>query len=170
MTASWLTSDPISDIELPDDLLWSLPEPFSEAVQQQPFVLPITVQDNQIDHYGHVNNGVYLDWLQQTGWSHVRQLGLSLELYQQLDRALVVHRHELDYLAPAYQDDALAMATWLVRFDRLSVFRCFQLQRLSDRKTLFRAHSHYVCTRMSNGRACRLPKEFLAAYRQAGEV
>lgn len=167
MTTSWLTATPASDIEWPDHLQWTLPESITESVQTTPFLQPLQVQPEQIDHYGHVNNGVYLDWLQQTGWAHVQHLGLSIELYRQLDRALVVHRHELDYLAPTYQDDTLAMATWLVRYDRLSVWRAFQLQRITDGKTLFRAYSRYVCTRMSNGRVCRLPGEFLDAYRKA---
>ena len=159
----WLSSAPV-DWSIPKDLLWQLPEQYSDSVQQNPFVLPLQAQADHIDHYGHVNNGVYLDWLQQVGWAHVEQMGLSLELYRRLDRALVVHRHELDYLAPAYGDDQLVMATWVVQFNRVSVYRCFQLQRVSDGKTLFRAYSHYVCTRMSNGKACRLPPEFLAAY------
>lgn len=138
---------------------WALPEPF---------VIEIDVTDEAIDAYRHVNNSEYLRWVEQISWAHSEALGLSLARYRELDRAMVVHRHELDYLAPAYAGDALKLATWIVACDgRFSLTRRFQLKRISDSKTLLNARTRFACVALSNGRPMRLPDEYRRLYGDA---
>ena len=77
---------------------------------------------------------------------------------------MVVHRHELDYLAPAFLGDRLEMATWIVEVGRLVLVRRFQLRRRTDGITLLRARTRYACIALSSGRARRVPEEYLMAY------
>src|SRR5699024_4876368 len=63
-----------------------------------PHIVDFTVVSEHIDHMGHVNNAVYLGFMESAAWSHTRVLGLSWQDYQRLDVGCVVHRHELDYL------------------------------------------------------------------------
>lgn len=131
----------------------------------QPFIIDIMVPDSAIDELGHVNNAVYVRWLEQCAWAHSEQLGLDLALYQQLDRAMAVLRHEIDYLAAAYANDALQMATWIVGCDsKLKLQRHFQLQRMSDGATLLRANTTFVCIEISTGRPKRMPDVFVTGY------
>ncbi|NIU62880.1 MAG: acyl-CoA thioesterase, partial [Pseudomonas stutzeri] len=45
-----------------------------------------------------------------------------------LDRAMAVLRHEIDYVAAAYEGDALQLGTWISESDqRLKMKRNFQL-------------------------------------------
>lgn len=134
---------------------WDLPNPH---------VIPLTVGESVIDEYDHTNNAEYLRWVQQASWAHSVSLGLDLARYQTLDRAMVVHRHELDYLAAAFLGDRLEMATWIVEVGRLVLTRRFQLRRPADDKTLLRARTRYACIALSSGRARRVPEEYLAAY------
>ena len=101
----------------------------------------------------------------QISWAHSVALGLSLERYRELDRAMVVHRHELDYLAPAFAGDALQLATWIVDCDeRFSLTRRFQLVRARDAKTLLKARTRFACVALSTGRPKRLPDEYRHIY------
>lgn len=135
---------------------WALPTPY---------VLQITVEKRAIDAYGHVNNSEYLRWVERISWAHSEALGLDLARYRALDRAMVVHRHELDYLAPAFENDALVMATWIIECDgRVSLTRRFQLKRERDGKTLLNARTRYVCAALSSGRPQRLPEEYRRLY------
>lgn len=135
---------------------WALPDPF---------VIDIRVADEAIDAYQHVNNSEYLRWIEQVSWAHSEALGLSLERYQALDRAMVVHRHELDYLAPAFAGDELKLATWIVECDgRFRLTRCFQLVRINDAKTLLHARTRFACVALSSGRPKRLPEEYRRIY------
>ncbi|SFC17868.1 acyl-CoA thioester hydrolase [Marinospirillum celere] len=135
---------------------WDLPDPF---------VIELKIPAEAIDHYGHVNNAEYLRFIEKVSWQHSQQLGLSLDDYRALDRAMVVVRHELDYQAPAYEGDELEMATWIVDCDqRNSLVRRFQLQRCSDKKTLFRGKTYFACVALSSHRPRRLPEKFLQVY------
>lgn len=131
-----------------------------------PFQLDLEVARNDIDVLQHANNTAYLRWLERVAWGHTVSLGLDWEAYQRLGVACVVRRHELDYLAATYAGEQLTAATWVSANDRrLSLWRKFQIIRPSDRKTVLRGLSHYVCVRLDNGRPCRMPPEFADGYR-----
>lgn len=138
---------------------WDLPAPF---------VIDLEVEPAHIDEFGHANNAEYLRWVERASWAHSASLGLTLERYRALDRAMVVHRHELDYLAPAFAGERLALATWIVSCDgRLTLTRRFQLRCPTDGRTLLRARTRFACIALSSGRPRRLPGEFLAGYGRA---
>lgn len=95
-----------------------------------PFTIDLRVGNEDIDGLGHANNAVYVTWLERCAWRHSQRLGLDLAEYRRLDRAMAVVRHEIDYLAAAYEDDELQLATWIVDWDqRLRMTRRFQLKR-----------------------------------------
>ena len=95
-----------------------------------PFTIDLQVGAEDIDGLGHANNAVYVTWLERCAWRHSQRLGLDLVEYRRLDRAMAVVRHEIDYLAAAYESDELQLATWIVDWDqRLKMTRHFQLKR-----------------------------------------
>lgn len=130
-----------------------------------PHTLNIVVETEDIDELGHTNNAVYVRWLERCAWQHSEALGLDLASYRQLDRAMVVLRHEIDYLAAAYLDDELTVATWIVHSDhKLRLTRRFQICRMSDQQTVLRAQSTFVCIALTTGRPKRMPATFLDKY------
>lgn len=138
---------------------WTLPDPF---------VIDIVVQPEDIDGLGHANNAVYVSWLERCAWRHSQSLGLDLAEYRRLDRAMAVLRHEIDYLASAYEGDQLQLATWIVESDqRLKMTRHFQLKRPADDLTLLRAQTTFVCIELSSGKPRRMPTEFVEGYGRA---
>lgn len=131
----------------------------------QPFTSRFTVSAEAIDHYNHVNNAEYLRYIEEVSWQHSNQLGLTMDDYDRLDRALVVIRHEIDYTAPAFEGEELEIATWIVQYDqRFRVARRFQLIRVSDQKTLMRGYTYFACVTLSSGKLRRLPAEFNTSY------
>ena len=138
---------------------WTLPDPF---------VIDIVVQSEDIDGLGHANNAVYVSWLERCAWRHSQSLGLDLAEYRRLDRAMAVLRHEIDYLASAYEGDQMQLATWIVESDqRLKMTRHFQLKRPADDLTLLRAQTTFVCIELSTGKPKRMPAEFVEGYGRA---
>lgn len=134
----------------------------------KPFTLDIHVDTSDVDGLGHVNNAVYVTWMERCAWAHSEALGIGLDVYQSVDRAMAVHRHEIDYLAPTHAGEALTLATWIVTTDhRLRMDRHFQLVRPADEATLLRAVTTFVCIEMSSGRPKRMPELFLERYGQA---
>jgi acyl-CoA thioester hydrolase len=135
---------------------WQLPDPH---------VIELTVQGADIDAYGHVNNSVYLTWLDRAAWSHSAALGVPLEQCTTLRRGMAAQRIEIDYLRAALAQERVAIATWILTSDgRLRVGRRFQVWRAADEKTLARAAVDYVCINLDSGRAARMPQSFARAY------
>lgn len=138
--------------------VWELPDPH---------VVAVDVEASDIDAYGHVNNAVYLRWLDVAAWSHSAALGISVEDCTRMRRGMAALRIEIDYVRAALAGDRVEVATWIVETDhKLRVTRRFQL-RHADGGTLARATTWYVCLNLDTGRAVRMPPEFKAAYRTA---
>jgi acyl-CoA thioester hydrolase len=130
-----------------------------------PYTLELNVGTDAIDGLGHANNAVYVTWLERCAWRHSQSLGLDLAAYRRLDRAMAVMRHEIDYLASAYEGDELVLGTWIVEWDqRLRMQRYFQLVRPRDGATLLRAQTTFVCIELSSGKPKRMPQEFVVGY------
>jgi acyl-CoA thioester hydrolase len=131
---------------------WDLPSPF---IQERVAVRA------EIDGYGHVNNAVYVAWLDDCAWAHSTERGISPGLCRTLNRGMVVWRTQINYLRAAMEGDPLEVATWPVRNDnKLRIERRFQIRRTSDGETLLRALLHYVCIDLQTGRPKRMPEAF----------
>lgn len=135
---------------------WDLPTPH---------VTSIAVTPGDIDAYDHVNNTVYMTWLDLTAWDHSAALGLPLERCLELDRGMAVIRSVIAYLRPALLGDLARVGTWLLSADgKLRVRRRFQVIREADGMTLARAEVEYACIELSSGRPARWPPEFKERY------
>jgi acyl-CoA thioester hydrolase len=141
---------------------WDLPAPHRHRVVARPA---------DMDGYGHVNNAVYVRWLDEAAWSHSAALGLPAERCLASGRGMAVWRTQVNYLAPAFAGDDIEVGTWILYNDgRLRVDRRFQLLRVSDGRSLVRALVHYVCIDLASGRPRRMPPEYASAYRPLEEV
>ncbi|MCU0421130.1 MAG: acyl-CoA thioesterase [Cyclobacteriaceae bacterium] len=85
-----------------------------------PFTHRLRVHPADIDDLGHVNNVVYVRWVQEVATAH--WLANSTPALRS-QFAWVVLRHEIDYRAPVYLGDALHGQTWVgkaegARFER----------------------------------------------------
>ncbi len=130
-----------------------------------PHLFCLRVGADAVDGFRHVNNAVYLQWLDLAAWSHSTALGIPESLCLALDRGMVVRRAEIDYLRGALEGDEVEIATWLVESDRrLRCSRRFQVRRARDGETLLRARLDYVCMNLATGRATRMPELFATAY------
>lgn len=70
----------------------------------------ITVQSGDIDELEHVNNVVYLRWVQEVAAAHWANIA-SEEMKRKY--SWVVLRHEIDYRNPAILGDELIVSTWV---------------------------------------------------------
>ena len=138
------------------DHLWDFPDPH---------VLRTSVEPGDIDGLYHTNNAVYVDWCQKVAWAHSVALGLDLERYRELDRAMAITRSEFEYLQASREGDEVALGTWIVEWDgKLTMVRRFQVIRIGDGVTLLRARMQFACIELSSGRPRRLPEAFINGY------
>jgi acyl-CoA thioester hydrolase len=130
-----------------------------------PHVMELAVEARDIDAYDHVNNAVYLTWLDRAAWSHSAALGAPLEQCLGMRRGMAALRTEIDFVRAALLGDRVRVATWIADSDgRLRVERRFHVVRAADQATLARARTEYVCINLDTGRAVRMPPLFARAY------
>lgn len=131
----------------------------------QPYTLKLTPASSDIDGLHHTNNAIYVQWCEVIGWAHSEQLGLSLNNYQELNRAMAIRHAEYDYLLPSVLGDKLILGTWIVASDgKLNMERRFQLIREADQAIIMRGKWDLVCIEISTGKPKRMPPEFCDIY------
>lgn len=129
----------------------------------EPFELVIEVRPDDIDVLGHVNNIVYLRWVQEAATAH----WLAATTEEEQSRWLwVVARHEIDYKHPAYERDGVVARTWIGGADQMRFERHTQLLRSSDRKLLARVRTLWVPVDPATGR----PTQVTEALRERFSV
>ena len=81
----------------------------------------LDVRFRDCDPMGHVNNAVYLTYLEQARFAHWRHLwGLDFEHLPNGRPGVILARVEIDYRAPAKYGDALEIRIFLEKIGRTS--------------------------------------------------
>lgn len=97
------------------------------------YELPITVHPEDIDGQGHVNNVVFVRWIQDVALAHWHAAAPEEDRKR---LGWVVVRHEIDYKRQAFLGDAIIARTWIGTAARRAFDRHTEILRASDRKVL----------------------------------
>lgn len=85
-------------------------KPFTPREDRDVFVLPLAIQPEHFDANGHVNNVVYVQWLQDAGTNH----WFSRFPPDERDGwSWYGIRHEIDYFRPLLPGDTARARTWV---------------------------------------------------------
>ena len=125
-----------------------------------PFELDIRIKADDIDELGHVNNVVYLSWMQDVAVAHWAFL---TTLEHRARYVWVALRHEIDYAAQARLGDEITARTWTGMARGLRHPRHTEIIRREDKKVLATAVTLWCPLDRASGRPTRLPAE-IAAY------
>src|SRR5881392_4216625 len=105
------------------------------------FEMIVPVLPGDIDEQNHVNNAVYLRWVQDVATAHWKSLA-SVEAQNAI--GWVVLRHEIDYRLPACLGDEIVLRTWVGQASRLKFERFTEIQRKIDNQLLAQARTLWV--------------------------
>jgi acyl-CoA thioester hydrolase len=126
-----------------------------------PFELRLEVIPEDIDQLNHVNNVVYLRWVQDAAIAHWTAMA-SLEAQASL--FWVVVRHEIDYKRPALLGDTIIARTWVGPATNRSFERNTEILRADDRALLARARTLWCPMDATSGRPTLVSDEVRAAF------
>jgi acyl-CoA thioester hydrolase len=119
------------------------------------------VQAGDLDDQAHVNNVVYVQWVQDIALAHWRTVA-SAEAQATL--GWVAMRHEIDYLAPAVLGDEIHVRTWVGPATGLSFERNTEIRRVGDDRLLARARTLWCPVDPQTGRPRRVRAEIRAQF------
>ncbi len=122
----------------------------------QTYEITIKVQPSDIDELGHVNNIVYLRWVQEAAIAHWQALAPDRHQEKIL---WVVLRHEIDYKVPAREGEDIIAKTWIGEARRLSFERNTDILRKIDGALLARARTIWCPVNAETGKPQRVGQE-----------
>ncbi|MEO5721914.1 MAG: thioesterase family protein [Chthoniobacterales bacterium] len=120
---------------------------------------PVLAAD--IDELGHVNNTVYLRWVQDAATAHWEALAAP---ESQLAVFWVVLRHEIDFKTPALAGDEVLLRTWVGKASRLTFERFTEIMRARDRQIFAQARTLWCPVNPATGRPTRVTPELRAQF------
>ena len=128
------------------------------------FDLRIKVKPEHIDVLGHVNNVVYVQWMQDVASAHIETLGVGLDQYLEMKHAMVAVEHHVQYRKAAMLDDDVILRTWLYEINALYSFRQYAFFNAKDHSLLFTGNTKWACIEIASGRPKRMSPTFIQAY------
>lgn len=129
------------------------------------FELACPILPGDIDELGHVNNVVYVRWVQDVAIAHWRAAATPEQL---AELAWVALRHEIDYKAPAMPDDQIVASTWVGEAEAVRFERFVEILRASDRKVLARSRTLWCPISRATGRITRVGDDVRRVFSTAG--
>jgi acyl-CoA thioester hydrolase len=125
------------------------------------FELPRSILPGDIDELGHVNNVVYLRWVQDVAIAHWETAATP---EQRVQVAWVAVRHEIDYKQAALPGDGIVARTWVGTADSHRFERHTEIVRAADGKLLARARTLWCPINRATGRLVRVGEEVRALF------
>lgn len=139
-----------------NDIAWDHPNPF---------IWTLVVHESHIDSYQHVNNAVYISWLDECARENSKQAGIDPDNALDFGFGMAVRDSHVSYLVAAHLGDTLLVGNWMSKHDgKLRATRQFQIIRASDGVTIARATLDYVCINIKSGRPSKMPDLFKDNY------
>jgi acyl-CoA thioester hydrolase len=102
----------------------------------------VVIPQSAIDENNHVNNVVYVQWMQDIAVEHYSSIG-GIEA-QGPDATWVVREHKIEYLLPAFAGEEIEIRTWVENIRRVRSLRKYEFVRKSDGKTLVKGETDWV--------------------------
>ncbi len=134
----------------------SIPMPFTLT-----FTLTFTAAPSDIDELGHVNNAVWVRWIQDMATSHWNAVADPAHISAYI---WVVTRHEIDYRGNIAAGDSVTGRTWIeaepkgAQFDRRVDFVD------AKGKVIVRANTTWAMLDKATGRLARVRSEIAAPF------
>ena len=117
-----------------------------------------------LDPAQHVNNSVYMGYIEECGMQVIAAHGWPVTRMLSEGFALLIRRHQIEYLSQAKLDDELLIQTWASDVRRSTATRHYQITRASDDKPVANVNSLGVWVDLSSGRPIRIPENLLLDF------
>jgi acyl-CoA thioester hydrolase len=143
----------------PRDRFPPAPPPPSQAHRQRR-----RVEWRDLDQAGHINNAVYLAYVEECGIQMLAFCGWPLARMEAEGFGVLARTHRIGYRLPGLLGDELEVETWISDVDAegSSAVRHSTVTRMADGVVLARTRTVHVCIDPQTGRPTPIPEAFLA--------
>ncbi|MBS0266221.1 MAG: acyl-CoA thioesterase [Planctomycetes bacterium] len=123
-------------------------------------------QDDLDEVINHVNNLVYLKWMQSAAVAHSAAQGWPADRYRDLGAGWVVRAHQIEYLQPAFAGDEIVVRTWVADLKKVTSLRRYEIVRVTPEKetVLAKAFTDWAFIHFATHFPKRIPPEVSSAF------
>ena len=115
------------------------------------------IPESAIDENGHVNNVVYVQWMQDIAVEHYASIGGIAA--QGPDSTWVVREHRIEYFLPAFLGEEIEIKTWVENIRRVRSLRKYEFIRKADAKVLVKGETDWVFVDVKTGSPRVIPQK-----------
>lgn len=119
---------------------------------------------NDLDPVQHVNNAVYLNYVEECGMQVIKKHGWPVTRMIAERFAIFIRRHQIQYRQPAVLDDELVLSTWASNVRRSTAIRHYVIQHKSNGSQMATVHSLGVWVNLDTLKPIRIPQVFLSDF------
>ncbi len=123
-----------------------------------------TVQEEDLDELRHVNNAVYLVYIEVAARDHAIREGLSLENFKAHGVIPIVRSHHITYYKPALKDDLLLVSTEVKEVSGVKAVRHNQVKNAKTQELLAEAITEWVWLDVETLKPKRVPRAIRVAF------
>ena len=127
------------------------------------FAWTFTIGRESIDVNSHVNNVVYVRWMQEVAIRHTQSVGADVRSVA-AGLTWVVRSHHIEYRIPAVENDEVQLTTWVDSVERVSSIRRYEFRRTRDNMLLASGQTQWVCLNRETGRPAAIPRRLMELY------
>lgn len=125
--------------------------------------LELIVPAEAVDGNRHVNNVAYVQWMQDAAIQHSAATGCT-RMTEAIGATWVARMHRIEYLSPAFADEAITVLTWVADFRKVRSLRRYKFIRAVDQKVLVLGETDWVLVDVATGRPRGIPCEMVSLF------
>lgn len=125
------------------------------------FIIP----ESAIDKNSHVNNVMYVQWMQDIAVEHYAAIGGITA--QGADSTWVVREHRIEYFLPAFLGKEIEIKTWVENIRRVRSLRKYEFIKKAEGKVLVKGETDWVFVDSKTGTPRGIPIEVLNVFKVA---
>jgi len=126
-------------------------------------VLDVQTRFRDMDAMGHINNAVYLSYLELARFEYLKK---TLGIVRDQDVGVVVARVEIDYRSPAFHGEVLSLGVRVTRLGGASFDMDYRIEEKKTGRLVAEAKTVQVAYDFDQGKVRRLSPEFIREARR----
>jgi len=117
------------------------------------------VMSYELDSWGHVNNAVYLNYLEKARNDFMTQKGLNFKKFAEWEVFPVLSKAEIIFKAPAFADDDIIIYGYISKHSPASFTLTYSIIKKETEQLVATAETSHIFVNKKN-RPARIPEEF----------
>lgn len=129
-----------------------------------PLTATVRVRTYELDSFGHVNNSVYLNYIEEARSEYLKQMGLSFHDFARLGVQLVIVESYVRYVSPARYGDEVVIVGGVREMKSSSAMLDYTLTEATTGRLIATAWTKGAFIDAATGRPVRAPALFRDAF------